>query len=877
MVKYEIPIRYGEDPQPIDVKVRLTFKGRDADEPIEVQSIEGDETGLLKFTKDEEQSTTEIAVYKSELGDRMLEDNATFWQYAMQPIGFTVTAKPAKGSSQAGSDQSIVIKDSVTLALPPHEIKWSDMRILPAPENPPVIDLYADGKDEFQLRNVLETWLPTSPKGPPTAFSTPYWDASTKRGYDPEVVSFSHWTGPRFDPGIFGPHDDDKPWDVAQPGSGNNRELNRWQSKKALPSKQFPKHTLPFTDWVRVKAWGVDRISGRRINALDLRGDEGFLLTQHVEVRLRPPPIRTEILRPGRPVPADGQPHELELQFIDTKTNEPVKEGEITWELETGGGFPGGSVEPDGVELTEGDGGRTTLNWSPPDLEYRPGARYDQTLKIYRGRGENRLTESPITLWCNPALDLTVSGDKVGTHWRSYDHALVAAGESPAAISVHLGARFNDLWKRLPVEADAFEAMPDIMVTSGGNKVSVAAEERTDDQGRVEIELPEIAKAWQARTDGGETRPLLTLQKWTEEPGSIEDICAANTLGRLVGVTRGKGAPALRRMVEAPTWSSIHESGQVQATHLAEWPAADSCDEAKAIHGTKVLTAALQGAVVVDAVQEKLVDRGIESFGSAAWSFLDFIISKVKWAKALEKIPGIGPHLKRAWYFAYRNFMEISRNLIDRLAHELRRQILPILGKAADGVVGNVFKWIAQTLDDILLGGANTTALTEVSLKNQLREVLAGLSDSVDGTVAHTVGAVSSGSFANDQGRLATYLAQIEALEKYGEKPALGFNLVALQSYLKAFGDAMSNMFLAGLGLIVIGGAASLTVAGAPAGVAAIGIGVSMMSTSAATGTAVAVAGAFIHTSAMVSLFGIAAQVGEIYERITREMVGSGP
>ena len=887
MDEYRIPVRYGEHPRPIDVKVTLTYKGRDANEPMTVESVKSDDADLLKFTADASQSTAEIAVYQVELGQPMLEDNATFYRHAFEPIRFTVKARPAEGSSRAGSDEPIIIHGAVRLDLPPSRIRWWDMRGPEPVADPDPIDVYADGDDEFQLRVTWETWLPTAPKGSPNRFTSPYWDSTSRLGYDPEVVAFSHMTGPQFKAAIFGPHEDDLPRLVARPGSGNNRELSRWSSKTALPSRRFIDAKIPMLEHIRVKAWGIESITGRRPNAIDVSANGREIQREYVNVRLRPPPIRTEVIRPQKPVPADGQPHEVELRFIDTKTGRPLKEGEITWEIDAADGGPGGTVEPDGVELMEGDGGQATLTWTPPELDYRPGAQYDQRLRIYRGRGANRLPEEPVTVWCNPALRLTVDGTKVGFAWRPpYPHPPVPDGECPAEISAHLGAKFDHLswassgWrsKRVAqgfeqIEIDVFDAVPELTVAGDGPDVTLKVREKTDQQGRVDVELPEVAEGWKSRTDGGDPRPNLTLTEWEEEPPSYPDRCTRRALGAMETVyTTGKSATSLNRVLTASTKADVHRSGVVTAHHLAEWSAATTCTDAKAIHGATVTTAALKGAYTVDKVQEELINKAIEAFGGALYAFLDIVLSKIKMGKALEKLPGVGPRLRDLWAAAMQRFMQAARGLLDTVSHQIRRVVLPKLGQIADTVVGDVFKWSAQLLDNILDGIADLGS--ESSLKTQMRDELGDMSESLDRGVAAALSAVASGSFADEASRVEKYEAQLVALEDFAKKPDLVFDLSACQYWLGKMSDALCLLTYTAIAMAVAGGLLSLTGFGAAAGGPLVAGGVGLLGLTASTGLVMAIAGAFVHSSVMVSLLGVAAKLGEEYERITREMVG---
>jgi hypothetical protein len=876
MAEYRLPVHYGEDPKPIDIKVTLTFKGRDAQEAIAVESIESDPPKILKFTVDAEQSTDEIAVYKVELGEELLASNVKFYEHVVQPIEFTVRAKPAKGSPRAGSGESITIRGTVRVDLPPSEVKWWDMRTTPPTPNPDPIDVLADGKDAFRLRVTYETWLPCAPAGGATTWSQPYWDSSSKRGYDPEIVEFSHMTGPHFPPEIFGPRADDLPRDVAQPGSGNNRELSWWDSHCSLPSDAHPSVDLPLTDHVRVRVWAMDRITGRRRNAIDLTGSGAQLFEQMVNVRLRPPPIRTEVLRPKIPIPADGQPHEIELRFTDTKTGQVLKAGELSWELDTSADAPGGTIEPASVQLREEDNGCTVLRWTPPALDYKPGANYRQPIKVYRGTGAKRLPEQPVEVWCNPALHLVVDGIRCGFEWeplpsgagRSYRKDVVA-GESPAVVSVHLGAKFVEPFAAKSVEEHVFEAQPDLAVESQGARVALTVDVRTDSGGRAQVELPEIARGWATRTDGGDTKPLSTLAAFSEEPPSHPSEEAVRALGAAKGVyERDRGGVLFPQILDDGTKSAISDTGVFQTRHLAAWPAGD-CQ--KAIHGTTLVKTALTGAITIEAIQRKIVEDGAERLAKAFWGFFGVLLSFVKLDKVFGRIPGVGKALAAAYRKALAGMLRAGRALLQRIAQDVRRVVAKKLGDVAGGWADKIAQALIQLFDEGINQGSDLGG--EASIKARLERVIGDLSGDINEALAGVMGAVDAGAYAVDPGRPGRYILALQRLENGA--PAVDLDTTYYEDLvdeITSYGDNMTNV---GIALLILGGLASLTGVGVALGAPTATIGAALLAISTVGGAVAGAATGLIYGAHAWGQLAYAANLGEEYKRLTREMVGS--
>lgn len=864
MTDYRFVCEYGKDIDPIEVRVTLTYKGREADIPIEVETIESDEEGLLEFEKLDSSSETE-AVYQCRLGDRLLEDNVEFWSSVTNPIDFTVKCKPAQGAIAPGWKGTKDRKGTVKVDYPAFELHWWDERDPSRTKDPKPINVEADGEDDFWLRVACEMWLPCAPKAAPDIRARPYYDAGSHRGYDPNVVEFTHWTGKKFHPAIFGFHKDDNPRN-AQPGTGNNRELTHWDSHCVLPNTRFPNHKIPLTDWIRVSTRWRGEIIQRLRGTVSHHGGR-VIHTEWIHVRLRPPGIDIEVLEPKKPIPADGQKHEVTLRFRDAKTKEFLKEAELHFALDLSNDAPGGALEPESVQVEEADAGKVLLSWTPPDLEYVPEAHYDQKIRVSRGSGVSKMEEGDVVVHCNPSLTPKIEGEKCGFTWDPplQGKELFKPGQTPAVVSIHLGAGFP-VGHGLKAKEHVYDAEARATAAASTEPDFTG---KTDLQGRVDWELTELHNGWAGRTDGGDTRPRIELKEFEQEPPSHFDDAATRAQTR---VRTHRNHDVVKRVTKKPTNTQLDRTGKILAEQLAAWTGKEECD--RAVLGSLYIAAALEGAVTIDTIQQSILKSAIDNVIQAGW---DLVSALNRFERVLKKFPVIGPPLARRMKRLGEELVRGVGRFLTRLGVELAESMKKVfdeeLAKYAGVPINKILEWIRKAIE---AGGSKAGA---EKLARELRYGMSDINEEIDLGIRDAIATIDGGRYPKDKDRIKDFHDQLAEVPRAKKKAVV--DLAPLEPLIESISrtlDVLTTVAMAGVVLSGVGGA----ILGSPGGPAGAAAGATIMATPwvaalvwlGGAGTLTGACFSLVHAAAGLSDLAFARWMGWEYRRLVGEMVG---
>ena len=457
--------------QPAPIHVRLTTvdaSGAEVAVPMEIVSVETSPTGVIEVTPVASAAGPDpVLEFRAQLTAEALAD-PHLPERTKEPVKVTFVARPQPDRPGAAAPAEIRRQCEVLIEVPAGTIHWLDEDTANSTDQ--VLHLEADGESQLRLRVWLDQYDPES----------------QRVVYDPEKVEFTHWTGPEVPAEVFTYAPDDRPDQVA--GADNNRERTRWMVRVPLPDADHPDLVPPIDTHIRVRAWPRGSIS-RSPGAIETSPDAKKLGEAHVPIVLEPSKVVCQLVEPTEPIPADGSDdHSLRVRLTRQRTGAAVTSGTYTFEL--AGGGPGGSLDPTGttVTLTAEDDGTAELSYTAPELSYRPGGRYAETLIVFRGAGAKRSELGRLPVYLSPSLSAEVEFEKAGLEWETATIEFEPV-ETPARVTgiVEFEVTNDDPARTLTFPV----AFAEIRLEVGDESVAVGPL-TTNDQGKFVWDLPEL-------------------------------------------------------------------------------------------------------------------------------------------------------------------------------------------------------------------------------------------------------------------------------------------------------------------------------------------------------------------------------------------------
>jgi hypothetical protein len=490
-------------------------------------------------------------------------------------------------------------------------------------------------------------------------------------------MEFSHMTNKRFDPEVFGPRNDSKPW---QKRPEDNRFCSYWQSKTVLPSAGRPE-TLPWDGLIRVRAWNEGDILRRGVNRVWPKSGAYPLAEGYVPVILGQGRASAKLVSPEEPICADGQPHEIVVQFVSARSGKPIEQGDVSWELVTDAPQPGGTVDPTQATIGKGDEGKVRFNYTPPELTYTPGASYRQDIRCFLGTDDKRRDAGTVTVFLSPEIRAEVSAKKCGLDFEPRYPLTLPCDTAPDRIVGHVG--FVSLYPGFPDTFDVFDAAPLITVTTADGPVDISLQSRTDAKGNYTWTLPELTPGL-AKIDAESPRRKRTLEPFREESaGDLDDPSF-----KIVTDYRDRlnnGYPKLHSLVGGPMMIDLARQPQVMARHLCD-KLEQHCEKCK--EGLRIEKDVLAATMLVDLLADHLLDVGMQNLGEfmkALWDLLnEFIQLGEKIFGALAKLGGkVLPYLIPP----LRNMINLALPIVERFFPDAAMRIALTMEAMSRGMI----------------------------------------------------------------------------------------------------------------------------------------------------------------------------------------------
>lgn len=669
---------------PVYIKAEISKRGQDKNVDMELAEFSVEPDGIIDVDVDEARSTPKEPVMRAKLTDGILQD-PDFYEKIEHPVKVEIVARPVSDlEGQTATGKEFRRTFTVGCQLPDAEIHWKDL-LHPEKGDDPTFEVEADGEAEMQLEVWMERWLP----------------AERRVGKD-DTIYFSHRTGKSFPAEIFGPHPESLPWIVAQPGSGNRRDRSRWMSKKALPDPQRTE-TLPLPGHIRVRAWGPKQIISRGPDEIEVVGDQ-YRAQAFVPVNLVGPRILVRKIGPTEPCPADDAPTEIELEFSNAKTGEPVKTGTVSWKLKEGASSPGGTLSKEEHTFTEADGGRVKFDYHVPRLVYEPGRTWDQDFEVFSGTGQKRVPITPgVKVWVSPEIRATITAEKKGIAFAEPYQLIVAAHLAPCEIVGHIG--FASKHPDIPDQLNVFDAKPKVKVQPESGEREITIEGRTAEDGTFHWHLPELVEGLK---ECPESRRKLTLTPFEEGCAGDLDETGQRHVTNLLSYLRAGDGPALNRLLSTHNWEVVLRQPLTMARHLCKQL---ETEHEKAWLGTVIVNNELRGAVFADELSRSLFNQGIDLI-------LKFLVDAVEVAFTVFKVgervlkylasTRIGGRIVRGLTWAFEkaliNGMRLARSTVQYAAPNLALAIDAAIdaitagGAGADGAIRTLIMKAQETI-----------------------------------------------------------------------------------------------------------------------------------------------------------------------------------
>lgn len=576
---------------PALIRAKLVMKGRDLDVEFGVDYVFTKPENVIEVEHDTEASTPKVAVFNVRLTDEVLGAK-NFYDRVKEPVKVTIVTSPTSAAIAAVTTAPEKIEQTchVGVKVPPARIRWEDPKRPGLPE--PEFDVEPDGKDGMELHVWLERW-----------------DPALKRIATDDSVEFTHMTNKRFDPEVFGPDPSSRPWVIAQPGSGDKRTCSLWKSRTALPAPNRPE-TLPWDGRIRVRARRAGDIRSRGVGTVDLRRGAPLLAEAFVTVRLGNSKIIAKLISPELPIPADGEGHEVVLQFVRERSGAPVGGVEVSGTLETGARYPGGSFDPPSQLLPEGGDGKAKFTYYPPKLTYRPGAAYDQDLRCYVGPFDKRVEAGGVVLFVSPEVRAELTAKKCGLDWELIGPytLIIPPDRAPDRVIPHVG--FVSVENGFDDPYDVNDALPKVTVLAAGERCDISIDMRTNDRGIYQWMLPELAPGL-AKVAMDDPRRRLTLEPFKQEVAADLDEISLAIAKRYQQRLTDTDA-VLSRLVLHSLHQKLGSQPKVMAKHLCEKLETD-CEKCR--EGLRIEAAMLAGTALVDRLATDLLEIGLQRLG----------------------------------------------------------------------------------------------------------------------------------------------------------------------------------------------------------------------------------------------------------------------
>jgi hypothetical protein len=673
------------------INAKLLMRGKDVDIEFTVDRVEVEPKDIIDVNQDLASSDGEVAVFNAELSQKVLS-SSDFYELVATPVKVKIVVKPALQTMSliTTAPESIEQTCRVGVKVPPARIRWEDPK-RPGLDNPK-FEVEADAEDTMELHVWFERW-----------------DPKQQKVASDDTVEFSHMTDSQFDAEVFGPHPTSQPWNIAQPGSGNRRFCSLWQSHMVLPAAGR-RETLPWDGHIRVRAWRKGAILGRSVNRVRLRPGATPLSQTYVPVRLGPAKIVAKLVEPAEPIPADGQQHDVVLQFVNKKNGRPVDSASVSWELATGARYPGGTVDPTTATIAKGDEGKVRFKYAPPKLTYTPSAAYDQDIRCYAGAGDARRDAEGVVVFVSPEVRAELTATKTGIEVKKPFTLVVPPDQAPDKIVGHTG--FVSVEHEVPDRYHVFDALPRITALADGESCAITLDTRTDEAGNYVWRLPELAPGLAKFAEDSARRRRVLEPFKDESPGDFDRVAL-----ELLTKYRNRlnsSTSTLSRLLPRESVVTLAKHPNVLARHLSIKPEADypKCRE-----GTLILEAAIGGTVLVDGLQDYLLKTGLQclfDFIAALWDALNTFLKLAE--RALGVLGSMGNTLAPWMLPLLRPPMNAMLSIAERFfpiaAAEMRLAMRQVesgkvpAGDALKAMLDPALQTIRQTLQSAVLRSA---------------------------------------------------------------------------------------------------------------------------------------------------------------------------
>ena len=137
--------------------------------------------------------------------------------------------------------------------------------------------------------------------------------------------------------------------------------------------------------------------------------------TLSIPVTLAEPKAKLELIEPPLPIPADGLAINAILQVwwqLDGESAaSPATDVELQIEKKTPGDGIDSKLQTTGTAKTDKDG-QLHFEYTPPELYYQPGGRYEDIYVVYMGSGATRKSLGELSLPLSPSIRFNISALK---------------------------------------------------------------------------------------------------------------------------------------------------------------------------------------------------------------------------------------------------------------------------------------------------------------------------------------------------------------------------------------------------------------------------------------------------------------------------------
>lgn len=289
----------------------------------------------------------------------------------------------------------------------------------------------------------------------------------------------------------------------------DNRRSTNWGSKARL------KEAEPISGNIRVRAWPPKTVTWRENEEIGVAPGVVMVAETQVPIGITPDKIMIERLDDvGTPIAAlSSTTHDLRFRLFYESNRAPLRNTALSWKLDSGEITPPGKL--DRTEGMTDDDGAFDVQYTPPDLTYKPGGRFFENFVVFRGAGAGkaRVAEWPLLLapeirvrmnCFKPCLDFA---EHVPDQPRwGYEYIVppktgrgIVALTGTIVLEDHAGEAGTDVPEFFPVHYATAAFRP--WDGRAGQYVENQLEAETNRHGEFRLALPELARIYQGEAD----------------------------------------------------------------------------------------------------------------------------------------------------------------------------------------------------------------------------------------------------------------------------------------------------------------------------------------------------------------------------------------